>query len=125
MLGHLMEWLFSGLGGIRQEEGSVAFKNIVIKPEPVGDIRDADTSYESPYGLIHSSWKDDKETFSLRIEIPANSSASIYLPANAPGQISESGIPLQEIKGMKFSAPVNGRIKVETGSGIYNFIVEK
>ena len=125
MLGHLMEWLFSGLGGIRQEKGSVAFKNIVIKPEPAGDIRDADTSYESPYGLIHSSWKDDKETFSLRVEIPANSSASIYLPANAPGQISESGIPLQEIKGMKFSAPVNGRIKVETGSGIYNFIVEK
>lgn len=125
MLGHLMEWLFSGLGGIRQEKGSIAFKNIVIKPEPAGDIRDADTSYESPYGLIHSSWKNDKKTFSLRVEIPANSSASIYLPANAPGQISESGIPLQEIKGMKFSSPVNGRIKVETGSGIYNFIVEK
>lgn len=34
MLGHLMEWLFSGLGGIRQKEDSFGFKHIVIKPEP-------------------------------------------------------------------------------------------
>mgnify|MGYP000779327759 CR=1 FL=1 len=46
MLGHLMEWLFSGLGGIRQKEDSFGFKHIVIKPEPVGDVRDAQVSYE-------------------------------------------------------------------------------
>lgn len=125
MLGHLMEWLFSGLGGIRQEKESVAFRNIVIKPEPVGDIRYANTSYESPYGLIRSDWKDDEDTFELRVEIPANSQASVCLPASTIEQISESGIPLKTRQGMKFSPLTNGRIKIEIGSGIYNFMVQK
>ena len=125
MLGHLMEWLFSGLGGIQQEKESVAFKNIVIKPEPVGDIRNANTSYESPYGLIRSDWKNDEDTFELRVEIPANSQASVCLPASTIEQISESGISLKTRQGMKFSSPTNGRIKIEIGSGIYNFMVQK
>ena len=80
MLGHLMEWLFSGLGGIRQKEDSFGFKHIVIKPEPVGDVRDAQVSYESPYGQIVSDWKDNDKEFIIRVEVPANSKASVYLP---------------------------------------------
>ncbi|MCX6262715.1 MAG: family 78 glycoside hydrolase catalytic domain, partial [Bacteroidia bacterium] len=38
MLGHLMEWFYSGLGGIDQEESSMGYKKIIIKPEMVGDI---------------------------------------------------------------------------------------
>jgi hypothetical protein len=38
MLGHLMEWFYSGLAGIRQDENSVAFKEIILKPEPVEGI---------------------------------------------------------------------------------------
>ena len=37
MLGHLMEWFYTGVGGIRQDENSLAFKNIIIRPEIVGD----------------------------------------------------------------------------------------
>ncbi len=50
MLGHLMEWFYSALGGIKQAENSVAFKNIVIEPEVVGDVNSCQTSYDSPYG---------------------------------------------------------------------------
>jgi hypothetical protein len=57
MLGHLMEWLYSGLAGIAQEESSVAYKHIRIRPQPVGDITSAKASFHSPYGWITTDWK--------------------------------------------------------------------
>jgi hypothetical protein len=42
MLGHLMEWLYSGLAGIRQSERDVAFKETIIAPEVVGDLTQAE-----------------------------------------------------------------------------------
>jgi alpha-L-rhamnosidase len=32
MLGHLMEWFYTGLAGIRAAEGSIAFNKIEIRP---------------------------------------------------------------------------------------------
>ncbi len=52
MLGHLMEWLFQAPGGIRQAEGSVAWRRVVIEPQMVGTLTWARTSYQSPNGLI-------------------------------------------------------------------------
>src|SRR5207249_895585 len=57
MLGHLMEWFYSGLGGIRTAKNSVAFDNTDIRPEPVGDVYSASATYQSPYGNIASNWK--------------------------------------------------------------------
>lgn len=122
MLGHLMEWLFSGLGGIRQPEGSIAWKNILIRPEPVGDIREATASYESPYGQIQTSWKDTDRAFTLRVEVPANSSAAVCLPA---GQISESGVPLAQQASMKTIQSDKNQTVVQVGSGTYLFEVQK
>ncbi|MBS1654981.1 MAG: family 78 glycoside hydrolase catalytic domain, partial [Bacteroidetes bacterium] len=36
MLGHLMEWFYEGLAGIRSGKDAVAYKKIIIEPEPVG-----------------------------------------------------------------------------------------
>lgn len=54
-LGHLMEWFYSGLAGIRPAPDAIAFKEIDIRPEPVGDVSAVQASIQSPYGLI-SRW---------------------------------------------------------------------
>ncbi len=74
--------------------GFVRFRHIVILPEPVGDVRSAQTTYESPYGQIVADWQDNDDAFILRVEVPANSSASVYLPTTDTALISESGTPL-------------------------------
>lgn len=125
MLGHLMEWLFSGLGGVRQADHSIAFKEIIFRPEVVGDIREASVSYDSPYGLIKSDWKDNEKSFTLRVEVPANSSASVYLPASELSQITESGTSLVEANGVRDLSSEKNRILVKIGSGTYNFHVAK
>lgn len=88
MLGHLMEWFYTGLAGISQPDSSIAFKKIVIRPQVVGDITSARARYESPYGLIRSEWTKRNDVFSLEVEIPANTSATIIFPG---GDVIEVG----------------------------------
>jgi hypothetical protein len=80
MLGHLMEWFYTGLGGIYQETSSVAYSDIIIAPKPAGNIKWAKCSYNSPKGVISTDWNIDRNTFSLTIEIPEDASAKIILP---------------------------------------------
>ena len=125
MLGHLYSWLFSGIGGISQESGSTAYKRIVIDPQIVGDLRDARVSFRSPYGLIRSEWKDAPDEFVQTIEIPANATARICLPATDPAKVTESGKPVSGRKDMAVESGTDGRIELHVGSGVYRIAVEK
>ena len=82
MLGHLMDWFYSGLAGIQQTGNTVAYKNIVIKPQPVGDVTFAKATYQSVYGEVVSDWKIENGVFKLNVTIPANTTATVYLPGS-------------------------------------------
>lgn len=125
MLGHLMEWLFSGLGGIKQLPNSVAWKKIIIQPQPVGDINEAQTSLQSPYGLIRCEWKDTKMNFLEKVEIPANTEAYIHLPASSLSQITEGEVPVSNVKNISLYGEDNGNLILKVGSGSYIFNVKK
>lgn len=122
MLGHLMEWLYSGLAGIRQQEGSIAFNQIEIRPEVVGDVRSAEGAYDSPYGQIRSAWKKEKGQFELAVKIPPNTRAAIYLPVQDGASIYESGKMMNDTD-WKIIGKEQGRMIVQIGSGDYRFKV--
>lgn len=82
MLGHLMEWFYAGLGGIYQAENSVEYNDIIIAPKPVGDIHWVNCTYNSINGPITSNWKQVNNTITMKIEIPATTSATIIVPDN-------------------------------------------
>ncbi len=82
MLGHLMEWFYTGLAGIKTAKDGVAFNKIEIRPQPVGDLTHAKANYHSPYGMIETEWNKKGKAFELKLTIPANTIAEIYLPAN-------------------------------------------
>jgi hypothetical protein len=90
MLGHLMEWLYSGLCGIRQTENSKSFEHVLIAPEPVGDITWAKATYHSTYGEILSSWKIENNKFKLKVKIPTGSKATIMLPNPGKEKITQT-----------------------------------
>jgi hypothetical protein len=124
MLGHLMQWFYQGLGGINQSEKSVGYKNIIIKPELVGDINFVNASHQTGYGNIVSQWKKEDDGVNLTVEIPVNTTASIYLPATKTDIILESGKPVYKRTDMKVVKYENGSVVIKTGSGKYNFIVK-
>jgi hypothetical protein len=121
MLGHLMEWLYGGLGGIRQQEGSVAFRDIVIDPQVAGDVRSAATSYESPYGTIRCKWMLTDEEFTVEVSVPANSTAEIRLPTTDARRATIYGLPLANSKDATVEGVTADKLRVKVGSGNYLF----
>ena len=124
MLGHLMEWFYSGLGGIRQAKNSSGFQKIAIRPEPVGDVIRAEANYLSPYGNISTKWKKENGSFALHTEIPVNTTAVIYLPASEKSKITESGKPISGSDDVKILKYENGKVLIAVGSGDYDFQVK-
>lgn len=123
MLGHIMEWFYRGLLGIDQTRNSVAFKEIIVNPEVVGDVTSAKGSYETMFGTISTEWKKEGNSFHLKATIPANTTAFVYLPASSSLKITEGNNLLKNVKGIKFLGFEKGKAKLKIGSGSYSFVV--
>jgi alpha-L-rhamnosidase len=82
MLGQINEWFYHDLAGIQPAEPG--FKEIIIKPHPVGDLKWVEASYESVHGPIRVRWERDGTGFLLKTTIPAGTTATIFLPGQ-PG----------------------------------------
>lgn len=91
MMGQIDEWFYSSLAGIGQKHESCGFKEIVIRPCPVGDLKWVNASYNSMYGDIKVSWKIENKYFILVVDIPANTTAEIWLPDDTAPEIVKSG----------------------------------
>jgi len=74
------------------------------------------------HGLIESSWKKSDKTFEWTISIPANTSATVYIPAKSIGDVMESGKELSKAEGVQSIKWENGSAIVKIGSGQYKFI---
>ena len=75
------EWFYKDLGGIQYDENAPAFKNIIIKPQPVGHIHWVQCSHSSMYGEIVSNWEIKEGIFLLTVKVPVNCTAVIHMPS--------------------------------------------
>jgi len=121
MLGQIQEWFYHDLAGIGCDPTGPGFKKIIINPQPVGDITWVKASYKSIRGKIVSDWKLDGGKFTLDVTIPANTTATVYVPAKSAEAVTESGKPAAQKPNVKFLRMENGRAVFAVGSGIYKF----
>lgn len=80
MFGEIGGWFFKGLGGIFPDPKQPGFKHILLKPNFIKGLNKFEAKHESPYGMIVSSWEVKKKTVVYNVEIPANSTATLYVP---------------------------------------------
>ncbi len=85
MFGEIGAWFFKGLGGIYPDAAQPGFKHIILRPHFEKDLERFDVQFHSPYGLIHSQWEWKKGKINYRVVVPANSSATLYLPDYVEG----------------------------------------
>jgi alpha-L-rhamnosidase len=121
-LGSCGEYLFSGIGGIRP--ASPGFKTILIDPVIRHGLTWADTRYNSIQGPIATSWKLDGKRLALKVVVPANTTATVCVPAKDPAGITESGKPVAERTDVKYVRQEKDKVVFEVGSGTYNFVSE-
>jgi hypothetical protein len=121
MLGHLMEWFYSGIGGIRQVPGSSSYSKVIINPQLVGDLTWAETTYKTIHGEITCNWKREKNNILMNIKIPVNCSAIVSIPQTNPDYIFENEILLNKCKVVKIIEVSPTETLCEVSSGEYNF----
>jgi hypothetical protein len=121
MLGQVIEWFYRDVAGIRPYAGGWGFKHIIIMPTPVGDLTWAKASYQSIRGKITSSWRRENGKLTLELVIPANTTATLYLPAKSAESVTEGGTPTAESEGVKFVAVQGERALYELTSGRFKF----
>jgi hypothetical protein len=121
MLGQIIEWFYGDLAGIAPDSTAPGFKNILLKPEPVGDITWARASYDSVRGKIVSHWRRVAGAFVLCVTIPPGATATVHLPARTVSEITESGHPLRQAAGVKLLRNTANRAVLQVASGRYEF----
>jgi alpha-L-rhamnosidase len=117
------EWLYRVVAGIDLDPARPGFRHIVIRPRPGGGLTWARATYRSLRGPIQSAWKRDGARLTLNVTIPANSTATIHVPAPSPRVVTESGRPAARAPGLRYRGQSNGCAVFEAGSGTYRFAV--
>ena len=105
--GAVCEWMFNTLAGIRAHEPG--YQKIIIRPRPALPGSNAErevinwvkASHESVRGRIVSNWRVKDGRFELDVEIPANTTATVIIPATPESQITESGKDLKHAPGVR------------------------
>jgi len=128
MLGHIIEWFYHDLAGIGTD--GPGYKRILIKPAVFAASHGADQSsvswvraaYESVHGRIVVSWKRDGDRFELAVTIPANTIATVHLPAKDATGVTESGRSLARTTGVTLLRQEEGRAVLSVESGSYKFV---
>jgi len=124
MMGHILEWFYHDLAGIGFDSSIPGFKKIVIRPTAPDDLAWIKASYKSIYGKIESQWTVANGHFTLNVAIPPNTTATVYVPARAGANVTESGKPADHAPGVKYLRWENGTSVYEVASGRYTFSVD-
>ncbi len=119
--GAIGDWLYRIVAGINIDPENPGYKHIIICPQPGGGLTAASASHSSMYGKIESSWKIEKDNFTLSVTIPPNTRATVVLPAVQFTDVLESGKALKNAAGIFNYSQEENKVKIELGSGRYLF----
>jgi len=118
--GAVAEWMFNTIGGI--DTDGAGYRNIIIRPLPGGKINFAKVRYNSINGLIATDWRLHEGNLSLNITIPANTTATVYMPVSSIDDITESGTAVVGAPGVEFVRMQDNAAVCRIGSGSYRFV---
>ena len=120
--GAIGEWMYENILGINPDNDSPGFRHIILKPLPGGTLTWAKGSFNSISGKIEASWKKENGKFEYSFTVPANTTATVYIPAKS---IEKAEIITDQAEGgYKNCGFDNGYVVFETESGTYKTISE-
>jgi alpha-L-rhamnosidase len=120
--GAVGDWMFQHLGGLQIVEPG--YKKSRIAPLiGQGGLNNARCSIKTPFGLLASEWKLTNGILTLKVTVPANTSAEVVIPAGSMETVglgNGSGAAALEANKAVFA---DGRLTLLVGSGHYEFNV--
>ena len=91
--------MYRVIAGIDTYDDAPGYKHIRIMPHIGGNLSYVNAGYKTNYGTIRSQWKTDNSNLQLDVEIPSNTTATIYIPAANADEVKESNNMLSKVNG--------------------------
>ena len=112
------EYFYTVLGGIQRD--GVGFSSLIIRPyTQMLDWCKAAT--ETVRGRVECAWKKTQDGLDMEIVVPANVTATVYIPLGKTGEVLENGAPIQRADGVRFLRTEKNCCVCEIGGGRYLF----
>jgi alpha-L-rhamnosidase len=117
--GAIGDWMYRVSAGIETMEPG--YRNLLIQPHPTDKINFSKASFESPYGQVASGWERKNGKVLVTVKIPANTKATICLPAHSAEKITVGGIALAANMNLSNIRTRDDNVLIDSGSGEYTF----
>ena len=118
--GAVGDWMFEHLGGLQALAPGYKHSRIAPLTEP-GGLSWSRCSQRTPYGLLTSDWKRTNGELKLSINVPANTTAEVVIPAKSAEAVREEDVLASTAVGVKESTFKDGHLTLFVGSGHYEF----
>jgi alpha-L-rhamnosidase len=120
-IGAVGEWMYRTILGINNDDRHPGYEHFIVRPYPGGGLTWAKGSYDSIRGKIESSWRVVDGGLRFDVTIPANTTATVYVPAKDKTNVWEAGQPVVKASGVQFVRMEDGTAVFEVQSGRYSF----
>ena len=118
--GAIGEWLYRHVAGLDLDPEVPGYKHILLAPHTGGGLTNANAEFKSIYGNVKSAWKLDGNDFVYEVTVPANTTATVTLPAAKSGQVTLNAQPLSGSVKESLKQSDKG-VSMNIGSGSYTF----
>ncbi len=128
MFGSMDKFFYHDLAGISRR--SPGYRRVLIKPQPVGDLRSVSASQQTVRGVVNVDWVKGDTSLDLRASVPAGVEADIAIPKLGLTNLSitESGVTVWRSNafvpgaaGLTGAEETSDSIVFHAGSGSYTF----
>ncbi len=119
--GSVGEWMFRTIIGLNPDAAEPGYKHFTLRPRPGGGLTWARGAYRSLHGRIACAWRVDAGRLTIDVTIPANTTATVYVPAADAEQVQESGRPASTADGVRFLRADDGAAVYAVAAGRYTF----
>ncbi len=121
MMGSVGSWFYKYVIGINPDINSPAFCKYTIHPYIFNDLTFVEGELITEKGTIKSAWKKQGKSILLDLTIPANTTATVFIPTTNKNSVTENGKAAGKIKELKFIKEEPDYVIYQIGSGTYKF----
>ena len=119
--GAIGAWLYQTVAGIDIDPEHPGYKHFFLKPIPGDGLTSAKAAFHSIRGKIESDWRIEGGVFHWNIAVPANTTATVWVPSAENAAITESDRPAESADGLQFLRRENGAAVYSAQSDRYRF----
>ncbi len=125
MMGSIDAWFYKYIAGIQLDKKSQAFATFLVKPLLLDSLGSSKAHIETMRGSISTEWKKVKGLFTLFVDVPFNTTATVFIPGSPNDELFESGIAIRQLNEIENLGFKEGAFIVKVHSGNYLFTAQK